>query len=152
MAGLRFRSEKDYNAMSRMAAELITKELKARPGSLLCVSAGGTPTRTYELLALSRQKQPQLFAQVRFLQIDEWAGVPAGNPARCETDLQVKLLEPLGIDQSRYCGFKSDAVSPKTECERVARWLDANGPIDVCILGLGLNGHIAMNEPADELE
>src|SRR5205823_1153862 len=37
------------------------------------------------------------------------------------------------------------------ECGRIARWLAANGPIDICILGLGRNGHIAMNEPAQAM-
>jgi galactosamine-6-phosphate isomerase len=152
MPGLKFITEKEYETMSRVAAELINEELKKEPGLLLCVSAGGTPTRTYQLLASCRQKDPRSFAELRVLQIDEWAGVPAGSPARCETDLQVKLLEPLGITRTRYCGFKSDAASPSSECDRIARWLDANGPIDICILGLGINGHIAMNEPADKVE
>jgi galactosamine-6-phosphate isomerase len=139
-----------YEAMSRLAAELIVTELKRNPNLLLCASAGGTPTRTYELLAARYQTQPRLFAGLRVLQVDEWAGLPAENAALCKADLQKKLLEPLRITSRRYEGFQSDAEDLERECGRVAKWLAENGPIDICILGLGVNGHVAMNEPAAE--
>jgi galactosamine-6-phosphate isomerase len=93
--------------------------------------------------------RPGLFSKLRVVQIDEWGGLPRGNPAACCTDLQKKLLEPLHVSPRRFAGFKSDARNPERECKRIRRWLTANGPIDICLLGLGLNGHIAMNEPAD---
>ena len=85
------------------------------------------------------------------LQIDEWGGLTPGDPATCEADLRTKVLEPLGITRNRYQGFRTDATDPEAECARIARWLAANGPIDVCILGLGGNGHVAMNEPAEAM-
>jgi len=141
----------DYETMSRWAEDLIAGELKRQPDLLLCASAGGTPTRTYEQLASRCKKQPRLFSKLRILQIDEWAGLPAGNPARCDSDLRTKLLEPLRIRKKYYFGFESSARNPDAECARVGRWLATNGPIDICILGLGVNGHVAMNEPADAL-
>jgi galactosamine-6-phosphate isomerase len=123
-------------------------ELKRRPDLLLCASAGGTPTMAYERLAARRTRQPSLFRKMRVLQIDEWGGLPRENPASCEGDLQAKLLEPLGIGDERYRGFASDAADAPGECRRIARWLARNGPIDLCLLGLGVNGHVAMNEPA----
>jgi galactosamine-6-phosphate isomerase len=58
------------------------------------------------------------------------------------------LLQPLGVAGERFAGFRSDPAKPERECERMQRWLTANGPIDLCLLGLGMNGHIALNEPA----
>jgi galactosamine-6-phosphate isomerase len=149
--GLKFRVARTYEVMSRQAADLICTELRQRPNLLLCLSAGGTPARTYELLATRRARQPRVFQKLRVLQVDEWAGLPADSPASCAADLRAKVLEPLHISPNRYAGFKPDAVDPERECARIARWLALNGPIDVCILGLGENGHIAMNEPAGEL-
>ncbi len=140
-----------YDAMSRAAADFICTELRQRPDLLLCVSAGGTPTRAYELLAARCRMEPRLFRQLRVLQIDEWGGLTPGDPATCEADLRTKVLKPLGIARNRYMGFKADATDPEAECARIARWLAANGPIDVCLLGLGGNGHVAMNEPAKAL-
>jgi len=141
----------DYERLSRRAAWFILRELKRRPDLLLCASAGGTPTRAYELLGRHARRRPYLFRRMRVLQIDEWCGVPHGNPASCETDLARKLLEPLRLDRKRYTGFRSDAADPEGECRRIAGWLARNGPIDICILGLGTNGHVALNEPGDAL-
>jgi galactosamine-6-phosphate isomerase len=92
-----------------------------------------------------------LFARLRVLQIDEWAGLPRGNPASCAVDLRKKLAQPLRIGRERLITFRSDAPDLRRECDRVAHWLGREGPIDLCILGLGGNGHVAMNEPADRL-
>jgi galactosamine-6-phosphate isomerase len=140
-----------YEAMSRRAEQLIVTDLKHRPALILCASAGETPTRLYELLAGRYRSEPRLFEKMRVLQIDEWGGLPPGHPASCEEDLRLKLLEPLEINKNRYVGFKSAAVNPEAECGRIAKWLVNHGPIDICLLGLGQNGHVAMNEPAKAL-
>jgi galactosamine-6-phosphate isomerase len=140
-----------YRDLSRMAATIILAELEAKPDLLLCASAGGTPTGAYARLAARYKRQPALFRELRVLQIDEWGGLPPKHPASCETDLRRKLLEPLQIKPNRYTGFRSDAAKPARECERMDEWVGIHGPIDVCLLGLGVNGHVAMNEPGDVL-
>jgi galactosamine-6-phosphate isomerase len=147
---LRLCVAKDYQAMSRWAADFIEADTKAKPDLLLCASAGASPTGTYEQLARRHEKGPKIFKRFRVVQIDEWGGLARGNPATCRTDLQTKLLEPLRIDANRFAGFISNAANPKSECTRITSWLARYGPIDICLLGLGLNGHIAMNEPADQ--
>ena len=137
----------DHETMSRRAAEWLAERLCAKPASLLCLASGGTPTRTYKLLA----QQPPALRRGRLLKLDEWGGLSTDDPATCEADLRTKVVQPLGIGRNRYKGFRTAATAPAAECARVARWLAANGPIDVCILGLGSNGHVAMNEPAEAL-
>ena len=137
--------------MSRWAAEFIVSRLNAKPDLLLCASAGGTPTGTYAGLAASHQRSPNLWKKFRVVQIDEWGGLPLNHPATCRTDLKGKLLEPLKINGARFKALRSDAANPQRECEGVARWLRTHGPIDVCVLGLGINGHVAMNEPGTEV-
>ena len=149
--GLSIQVHETYEAMSHAAADFICRELRQRPNLLLCASAGATPTRTYELLAARHNRLPRLFARLRVLQIDEWGGLAPDDSATCEADLRTKLLDPLGIARNRYMGFRTEATDLEADCGRVARWLAANGPIDVCILGLGNNGHVAMNEPAEAL-
>jgi galactosamine-6-phosphate isomerase len=88
---------------------------------------------------------------MRVLQIDEWGGLSPRNPASCHADIEEKLLKPLGIERSRFCGFRGLAPDARAECRRVARWLQRNGPIDLCLLGLGANGHLALDEPGNAL-
>jgi galactosamine-6-phosphate isomerase len=145
------KSAETYSELSRRAADLIVGELKRRPDLLFCASAGNTPTLTYQLLAAKRERQPHLFSKIRVLQLDEWAGLPRAHPASCYADLKSKLLAPLRISLNRFRGFRGDVSNPETECKKMKRWLAAHDPIDLCLLGLGKNGHIAMNEPAANL-
>ena len=150
-SALRFEVAESYEAMSRQAERLIREELQRKPALIFCASAGGTPTRLYELMAAAHERRPGLFKRMRVLQIDEWGGLPKGHPASCEVDLQHKLLKPLAIKRHRYVGFRTETRHPQSEARRVGQWLAENGPIGICILGLGVNGHVAMNEPAEAL-
>jgi galactosamine-6-phosphate isomerase len=147
---LKIHAANSYAQLSRRAARIILSELRRRPQLLLCASAGGTPAGTYEMLAKHYANEPVLFRKLRVLQIDEWSGLPADSPASCKADLEAKLLRPLGIGSDRYFGFRTDSQDPEREWRLMAQWLAKHGPIDVCVLGLGVNGHIAMNEPASE--
>lgn len=138
----------DHESMSVTAANLIAERLQQKSNLLLCLATGSTPTRTYELLAAAHLKS--LFCQVRILKFDEWGGIPMNSPATCETYLRKLLIDPLDLS-ARYTAFKSQPADPAAECARIAQWLEQNGPIDLCILGLGINGHLGFNEPAPAL-
>ena len=138
----------DYEALSEIAADLIAKRIQENPSLLLCLATGSSPTRAYELLA-TRPKS--LFDQVRILKLDEWGGIPMDSPATCETYLRKILIDPLDLS-SRYVAFQSQPADPAAECSRITSWLEENGPIDLCILGLGINGHLGFNEPAAALQ
>ncbi len=83
--------------------------------------------------------------------MDEWGGLGAEHPATCEYYLRELLLKPLNIEAHQYISFRPDAIEPEQECERIERQLGAIGPIDLCILGLGANGHLGFNEPAAQM-
>lgn len=149
---MRIEQFNDYNEMSQKAKELIVKELSEKKNTLLCAATGKSPKRTYELLAEEYKQQPALFSHLRIIKLDEWGNIPMDHPKTCETYLQTHLIYPLKIDQNRYISFQSNPEDPSVECEKVMAGLNQLGGIDFCILGLGLNGHIALNEPADFLQ
>lgn len=141
----------DHEAMSHRAAEWLAEHIGRQPSSLLCLAAGDTPMRSYELLRKQGESEPRLLASARILKLDEWGGLAMTDLATCEQSLQRTLIEPLGA-QDRYCAFQSDAIDPALECQRVDHWLQQNGPIDICVLGLGINGHVGFNEPGRNLQ
>jgi len=142
---------RDHDEMSQKAAARVARALRKNPGLLLGLATGATPTRTYERLARMRTRQPALFRGVRIVKLDEWLGLPLDHPATCETYLREKVLGPWGVPRSRYLGFHSRPRDPRAECARVARELGRRGRLDLCVLGLGRNGHLLMNEPAPAL-
>jgi galactosamine-6-phosphate isomerase len=101
-------------------------------------------------LADAFRESPGLFAKLRILALDEWGGVD--SPASCRAYLQTHLVQPLQIAPDRFVCFQTDAARPAEECARVQGWLDEEGPIDCCVLGLGVNGHIGLNEPGPALQ
>jgi galactosamine-6-phosphate isomerase len=141
----------DEEAMSRSAAEFIVAELRRNDQALLCLSAGATPLRTYRRLAEHRSREPRFFENAHWLQLDEWLGIASDHDASCRTFLQRHLLGPLGVDPARFIGWNPDAPDIAAECRRIATAVEALGAIDVAVLGLGINGHLGLNEPADEL-
>jgi galactosamine-6-phosphate isomerase len=104
------------------------------------------------LLAKHHAKNPATFQKLRVMKLDEWGGIPMDDPGTCENQLLSLLIEPLGIAKKRYFGFHSNPADPVAECARMAKRLESEGPIDICVLGLGMNGHVAMNEPAPMLK
>ena len=76
---------------------------------------------------------------------------PRATPGSCDSYARARVVEPLGVDEARYTHFVSTPDDPQREAWRIRQWLAAHGPIDLCLLGLGANGHIALVEPAHEL-
>jgi galactosamine-6-phosphate isomerase len=140
----------DHEQLSRHAADWLFERLRPRPTSLVSLAAGSTPGRTYELLAERGKREPAVVAHARWLKLDEWGGLAMDDPATCEFQLRRTLIAPLSA-VDRYTAFESQPAEPAAECARIAGWLAANGPIDLCVLGLGMNGHLGFNEPADRL-
>ena len=141
-----------YNELSCRAKEIIVSEIIFKPDLLLCAATGSSPTGTYQLLANEFQEKPELFNKLKIIKLDEWGGIPMNHPSTCETYLQNHLIKPLQISEDRYTGFLSNPKNPEYECLRIQNFIDKSGPIDICILGLGMNGHIALNEPGEFLQ
>ncbi|HEX2971106.1 MAG TPA: 6-phosphogluconolactonase [Tepidisphaeraceae bacterium] len=142
----------DHEASSQAALSLLADQIHRKPDLLLCLATGSSPTRLYELLVEKSQARQIPCDRLRALKLDEWNGMSMNDLRTCEWYLQEQVLRPLGIPAERYQGFQSDAPNPDGECQRIERWLQEFGPIDVCILGLGINGHLGLNEPASALQ
>ena len=142
----------DYDAMSQKGADLVHYEIAKKPNLLFCVASGGSPAGLYTLMHQKHRRHPEYFNKVRMIKLDEWVGLPAGSEFSSEYDVQKKLLQKIEIPSSRYISFDDQAKDPGQECARVQAELDKAGPIDICILGIGQNGHIALNEPASEMK
>lgn len=141
----------DYETLSGNVADRLVEGLRQQPDSLLCLASGSTPTRTYEMLVERGRREPTLFEKCRVLKLDEWGGLPASDSATCEHHLRTTIIDPLEL-HGQYTSFTTQPATPESECARISDWLDTNGPIVACILGLGINGHLGFNEPAESLQ
>ncbi len=140
------------DTVAKNAAELIVQQLQEAPDLLLCAASGSSPEGTFQRLAEWCVHEPGLFDEMRLIKLDEWGGLPMDHPATCEQYMRKFLLDPLHIPAERYCGFRSNPENAEDECARVNETIERIGPIGVSVLGLGLNGHLGLNEPASFLQ
>jgi glucosamine-6-phosphate deaminase len=137
----------DYNELSREAAQLIMNIVNAKPSSLLCLAAGHTPVGIYNcLVGFAREKQVDL-SSCKFVGLDEWVGLGMQDEGSCIKFMHHHLFTPLGVLKSNIAFFNGQASDLELECHRIDEFVFKNGPIDVVLLGIGMNGHIGFNEP-----
>ena len=115
------------------------------PGRRLCLATGSTPTPVYRRVAAT----VSLEGLSLFL-LDEYGGLPMGDPGRCLSMLSRDLLE--GSDGSPVVHAPDvDATNPDDAAARYGE-LIGDGGIDLAVVGIGGNGHIGMNEPGTEID
>lgn len=129
------------------AASIVKDELKRKPGMLLCAATGQSPLPLYKQLAFEHENNKTLFQQLRLIPLDEWIGLTT-SAGSCHSYLEKNVLDPLKITQDRYLKFNPGVDDLELECQRIKGLLKQHGPIDLCVLGLGQNGHLGLNEPA----
>lgn len=148
---MELRTFPDAAALATAAADLVVALVAERPDAHLCLAAGRTLRPLYAELVRRAGAGECSFAQVRCSQLDEWYGLAPDDPGTCAADLREHLLDPLGIPAEHRLEFDTAAPDPAAECARVAAALAAWGDFDLCLLGLGLNGHLGLNEPSEWL-
>lgn len=142
----------DFESMSTKGFELIKSEIEQKPDLLFCVASGGSPSGTYAQLVAHKQQHPSFGTQLRVIKLDEWGGLEPGSTFTSEEDVQRKFVQPMQISSDRYWTLDPYTESPAQACAELEGVLDREGPLDICILGIGVNGHIALNEPGDALQ
>ena len=142
----------DYEHLSSACAAAMLDCVTRKPDAVLCLATGHSPRGAYRAFVRSALEQGLDLSQVLFVKLDEWIGLPPEDPATCEYFLRQEILDPLHIAPQAYLAFQSDTSDPYAECKRIAAELERRGPIDLVILGVGKNGHIGLNEPAEDLQ
>lgn len=140
----------DNELLSRWAADYVLEALRKKPDLILCPASGNSPLRCYQLLADHARREPALFEKIRIVQLDEFLTAGKDGQGVGDAFMQKYILEPLGVTSNRYLGFDI-RNPPEAEIEKMKTGLSKWGRLDLCILGLGLNGHLGLNEPASEL-
>lgn len=127
-----------------VAAELGAR-LRTQPGLRLVLPTGDTPAPVYErLVGLVRDGATSL-AGAELILLDEYLGLAAGNAARCDARLQRELIDLLAAPPAAVHLVDVDGIDAEESARRLEEVV-ARG-IDLAVLGLGMNGHVGLNEP-----
>ena len=138
---------KDYDALSKKAAEIIAAQVILKPDCVLGLATGSSPIGTYQRLIAKHENDGLDFSQVKTVNLDEYVGLDASNDQSYAYFMQHTFFKHINIVQANThipMGSNQDAVE---ECSRYDALIQTLGGIDLQLLGLGPNGHIGFNEP-----
>ena len=140
---------KSYAELSRKAANLISAQVLSKPNSVLGLATGSTPIGTYKQLIEWYEKGDLDFSEVKSINLDEYVGLTGDHDQSYRYFMNTNLFNHVNIDKSKTNVPSGVAEDLEAECKRYDALIDEMGGIDLQLLGIGHNGHIGFNEPAD---
>jgi glucosamine-6-phosphate deaminase len=141
--------ERDESGIAHRAADIVAEIVTAIPDAVLALPAGQTPLGMYRELVQRVQAGRLDFAGTRFFSLDEYAGVPPGDPRSFHHYLWKNLFSPIKARERHI--HLLPATAGIRECDGYEAAIRDAGGVDLLIAGVGINGHIAFNEPGSDV-
>lgn len=142
----------DYRELSKKAAQVVAEQIKKKPDAVIGFATGGTPMGLYaELIAKYEQGEID-FSQITTFNLDEYVGLTKEHPQSYYHFMWENLFSKVNVQKEKINfppGIFTDAAAV---CLQYEREMEKAGGIDLQILGIGTNGHIGFNEPAESFE
>jgi len=136
----------DYQSLSKAVADLVLSRITDSSSLTIGLATGSSPKKAYGLIAKLLEKQTELVRKIEVAQLDEWIGLPVNHSASCHYYLKKYVIQPWNLQRDQYLLLNGIADCPESEIAKLNNHL-AESPLDLCILGMGTNGHLALNEP-----
>ena len=141
---------KDYNDVSRKAANIIAAQVILKPDCVLGLATGSTPIGTYKELIKGYENGDLDFSLVKTANLDEYRGLEKTNDQSYDYFMKDNLFNHININFENLNIPNGEKPDAEEECARYEAVVKAMGGQDLQLLGMGHNGHIGFNEPADE--
>ena len=147
---MRLYRAKNYEDMSRKAANIISAQVILKPDCVLGLATGSTPIGAYKQLIESYNRGDLDFSEVTTVNLDEYRGLPRENDQSYYYFMHKNLFDHVNLRKDH--SFLPDGTEPDSEkaCSAYDAVIRQVGGIDLQLLGIGRNGHIGFNEPADQ--
>lgn len=140
----------DYNEMSKAAANIIAAQMILKPNSVLGLATGSSPIGTYKELIKKCDNGDIDFSDITTVNLDEYRGLPRTNDQSYYYFMNDNLFNHVNIDKARTHVPNGEVADAEEECGNYEALIKSLGGVDLQLLGLGHNGHIGFNEPADQ--
>ncbi len=143
--------EEDYDAMSRKAAEFVAEIVRRKPNCVLGLATGSTPIGLYKELSRLNRDEGLDFSGVVTFNLDEYYGLPPDHEQSYRYFMEEQLFQHLNPRPRQTHVPDGLAEDPEAYCEQYEQMIRDAGGIDLQVLGIGGDGHIAFNEPSSSL-
>ena len=144
---MRIYEAKDYQEMSRKAANILAAQVILKPDCVLGLATGSSPIGTYDQLVEGYEKGDLDFSEVKTVNLDEYIGLDHENDQSYYYFMHQHLFDRINIDPANTNVPNGMAEDIAAECERYEELIRSLGGVDIQLLGIGRNGHIGFNEP-----
>lgn len=148
---MEIRIVKDYQAMSKAAAEVVKEIVKESDKPLLGLATGSTPVGLYKELVAMYEGGEIDFSKTRTINLDEYIGLDGTHPQSYRHFMNDTFFNHINIDKKNTYIPDGNTEDHAKECEDYEKLMAQLGQVDLQILGIGSNGHIGFNEPAEKL-
>ena len=138
-------------ALAAALARVVVDTIRRLPGAVLGLPTGRTPLGLYAELVRLTAKEKVNWSEVRTFNLDEFVGLGAGDPGSYREFMEERLFRHINIRPEHVGFLDGRAADLSRECQRYEQAIHAAGGIDLLVLGIGTNGHIGFNEPAEAL-
>ena len=142
----------DYTELSVKTAEQIATIITEKPDALLCFPAGETSVGTFKHLIVLNKTGKISFRKCKIVGLDEWANIGAMKSENCFSFLKKHLFDHIDYSKENFCFFDGESSDLKKECIKTDDFIKKYGPIDMILLGAGMNGHLGLNEPGTSFD
>ena len=149
---MNFITVKSYDELSVKAANIIASQIIMKPNCVLGLATGSSPVGTYKELIKKNKDGVIDFSKVTSVNLDEYVGLDGSNDQSYRYFMNDNLFNHVNIDINKTYVPNGCASDLKAEGEAYDKLIKDLGGIDLQLLGIGLDGHIGFNEPADEFE
>jgi len=136
--------------MSRAAADLVIEQVKSKPDSLICFPSGDSPAGMFKYLIEDVTAGRIDLSQCYFVGLDEWVGLGKDDDGSCTKFLYEHFFTPLQADMTRVKFFDAKAADLDAACRDMDDFIKLHAPLEMMIVGIGMNGHIGLNEPGTD--
>lgn len=137
----------NYETLSARVADEMIALIKQKPTAVICLASGHTPLLPCQIFVKKVKEQNIDIANLTFLGLDEWVGVPPANEGSCHFFLYNTVFTPINLRPHQIHVFNSLSNDLAKECKAMDNSIATKGGIDLMIVGIGMNGHIGFNEP-----
>lgn len=140
---------RDYEELSKKAANIIAAQITLKPDCLLGLATGSSPIGTYDNLVAMYESGNLDFSRVKSVNLDEYMGLDGENDQSYRYFMNKHLFERVNIDMANTHVPNGTELDSEKACADYNALLAEMGTIDLQVLGIGPNGHIGFNEPDD---
>ena len=142
---------KNYEELSKKAAEIMAEQINSNKESVLGLATGGSPIGMYEEIIKMNKEGKVDFSEIKTINLDEYVGLSGEHHQSYRYFMNEKLFNHINIDKNNTSIPNGLAKDFEEEEKRYDSKIEEIGGIDFQLLGVGSNGHIAFNEPDNEL-